>query len=95
MFKGQIRDTLHAKYREKKQNVIEFNKTCTMKYLFTCVYETANKLMTFPDKVPLEVSEAVSLHDRGANITQHSRVMTDEQRKENTFMSKPCHTCAC
>ena len=56
-----------------------------MKYLFTCVYETANKLMIFPDKVPLEVSEAVSLHDRGANITQHSRVMTDEQRKENTL----------
>ena len=50
--------------------------------------------MTFPNKLPLEVAKAVSSHDRGANITQHSRVMTDEQRKENTFMSLSHHTCA-
>ena len=31
------------------------------------VYEIEKKLMTFPDKMPLEVAKAVSLHDRGAN----------------------------
>lgn len=44
------------------------------------VYEIENKLMTFPDKVPLEVAKAVSSRDRGTNT--NSALSCNDRRAE-------------